>query len=112
MNNYLLIFRGGLDFKTASADHYQEAMLKWKTWIEKLEREGRDGSGHRLLPLGAVISGEKKRVTDGPYAEGKEIVGGFKLIKAKDLNDALEVAKGCPIFDYGGITEVREIAAP
>jgi hypothetical protein len=55
-----------------------------------------------------VISGGKKVVTDGPFVEGKEIVGGYLMIKANDLPDAIEIAKNCPIFDYDGIVEVRE----
>jgi len=50
-----------------------------------------------------------KQITDGPYAESKEIVGGYLGIKANDLDEAIEIAKGCPIFDYDGSTEVREI---
>lgn len=107
----MLLFRGGLDFAKASQDELQQAMQKWKVWTEELAQKGKYSGGHRLTRGGAVISGKKKLLIDGPYTEGKEIVGGFITIKALDLADAIETAKGCPIFDYGGLTEVREVAA-
>ncbi len=58
-----------------------------------------------------MIKGEKKQVFEGPYVEGREIVGGYIGVKAKDLSEAVEIGKECPIFDFGGSTEVREIAA-
>jgi hypothetical protein len=55
------------------------------------------------------FSGGEKVVNDGPFVEGKEIVGGYPVIKASDLPDAIEIAKNCPIFDCDGIVEVREV---
>jgi hypothetical protein len=110
MKDYVLLFRGGLHFQTASPEQLQQAMMKWKTWMDGLAKEGKFQGGQRLTREGAVIKGGKKQVIDGPYAEGKEIVGGYLAIKANDLKEAIEIAKGCPIFDYDGITEVREVA--
>ena len=62
----------------------------------------------RLASARKIVS-SKTMVTDGPYAEGKEIVGGYMIIKANDLNEATEVSKDCPIFEYDGSVEVREI---
>jgi hypothetical protein len=53
--------------------------------------------------------GPKKIVTDGPYAEGKEIVGGFFVVLARDINEAVELAKDCPDYEFGGVVEVREV---
>ena len=108
MKDFLLLFRGGLDFETASPEQLQQAMTKWKIWMDTLTQQGKHPGGKRLLQNGAVLKGAKQ-ITDGPYAESKEIVGGYLGIKANDLEDAIEIAKGCPIFDYGGSTEVREI---
>jgi hypothetical protein len=55
--------------------------------------------------------GSNQQISDGPFAEAKEIDGGYLAIKAADLIEAIEVAKGCPIFDNDGITEVREVAS-
>ncbi len=58
---------------------------------------------------GRVIRQEKKTemVLNGPYAEGKASIGGLFLIRANDYDDAVEIAKGCPIIEYGAIVEVR-----
>ena len=109
MKDFVLLFRSGLDFATATPEQMQQAMMKWKAWMDELTKQGKYLGGQRLMKNGSVLKSREK-VIDGPYAESKEIVGGFVLIKAIDLQDAIETAKGCPIFEYGGITEVREIA--
>lgn len=109
MKDFLLLFRGGLDFASATQEQLQKAMMRWKTWMEELVQQGKYSGGHRLSRSGSVLRrGEK--ITDGPYAESKEIVGGYVSLKAKDLTDAIETAKGCPIFNYNGSVEVREVA--
>lgn len=110
MKDYILLFRGGLDFKTASPEQLQTSMLKWKTWMDKLGAEGKLFGGERLTQTGAVLSGKQKQLSDGPYAEGKEVVGGYLVIKANDLQDAIEITKDCPIFEYDGSTEIQEIS--
>jgi hypothetical protein len=111
MKDYLLLFRSGLDFRTASPEQLQKAMLKWQMWLGELKKSNRLGAGQRLLPGGKTLAGTKSETTDGPFAEGKEVVGGYQLIKAGSLDDAVEIARGCPIFDFGGIVEVRETIA-
>lgn len=109
MKQYLLLFRGGMDFATSTQEQIQAAMMKWKAWMEELGKQGKVIPGARLNSGGRVLSGKRKELTDGPYTEGKEIVGGFISVYAGDLDEATEIAKGCPIFDYDGITEVREV---
>ena len=111
MKDYVLLFRGGLDFATVTPEQLQKTMMKWKAWMEELTKQGKFSGGQRLTKNGSVLKGQKKQITDGPYTESKEIVGGYIAIKANDLDDAIETAKGCPIFDYDGSTEVREVAA-
>jgi len=55
------------------------------------------------------VKGSKKAVTDGPFAEAKDIIGGFTLIEARDLDHAVELSKGCPILEVDGAVEVRPI---
>ena len=74
-------------------------------------KQGKLIAGHPLAKEGSVIRGTKKVVTDGPFVEGKEMVGGFLMVKAADFPDAVQMAKNCPIFDYDGIVEVREVQA-
>jgi hypothetical protein len=56
-----------------------------------------------------VVKGKQKTVTDGPFAETKEIVGGYTVIEARDLEEAVELSKGCPIFDGKGAVEIRPV---
>jgi hypothetical protein len=110
MKDFILLFRGGLDFSTATQEQMQQAMMKWRAWMEQLSKDGKYSGGNRLTRNGAVLKGHEKQIMDGPFAESKEIVGGYMAIKANDLQEAIEIAKGCPIFDYNGITEIREVA--
>ena len=112
MKEFLLLFRGGdarrID-QQKSPELWEQHIMKWKEWVEKLTKEGRFTGGQPLTRDGKVLWGTAKKITDGPYVEGKEIVGGYLLIKAGDYDEAIEISKGCPIFEYDGIVEVREI---
>jgi|WetSurMetagenome_2_1015567.scaffolds.fasta_scaffold03284_6 hypothetical protein len=112
MKEFLLLFRGGEEGMTAaqqSPEKFQQHMMKWKTWMESLGKQGKFIAGQPLSPEGSVITGTRRVVTDGPFVEGKEIVGGYLMMKATDLSDAIESSKNCPIFDYDGVVEVREV---
>jgi hypothetical protein len=108
MEKYMFIFIGG-DPSHLSPEAQQVHMQKWFAWVEKLTNEKRYVSGEALLPGGKTIKGAKKSITDGPYAEGKEIVGGFFVVLAKDLAEAVEMAKACPDYELDGVVEVREV---
>ena len=110
MKDYVFLFRGGLNFATAPPDEVEQALGKWKVWIDELTKNGRYNGGERLLRTGSIVKGSKRQIVDAPYSEAKEIVGGYISIKAHDLQDAIEVSKGCPIFNYEGTIEIREIA--
>lgn len=92
-----------------SNDAMEQYMQKWFAWVEKLTKQQRYVSGESLLPGGKKIGGQKKIVTDGPYAEGKEVVGGYFVVLAKDINEAVEMAKDCPTYEFDGIVEIREV---
>jgi hypothetical protein len=108
MEKYMFIFIGG-DPSHLSPEAQQAQMQKWFAWVEKLTTDKRYVSGEALLPTGKTITGVKKTVTDGPFAESKELVGGFFVVHAKNIEEATEMAKDCPDFDLGGIVEVREV---
>lgn len=103
----MLIFHGGTH-SSQSPEHMQSQMGKWMAWIDKLAKNDQYIAGEPLLPGGKLISG-KKNVTDGPYTEGKEVVGGFFLIKAKDINDAVKICDDYPDFENGGTVQVRQV---
>jgi hypothetical protein len=65
--------------------------------------------GNPLEPSGRVVKAGGKTVTDGPYAETKDIVAGYMVVDARDLAHAIELASGCPIFETGGLVEVRPV---
>jgi len=104
----MFIFNGG-DSSNLSPAEQQAGMEKWFAWVNKLQQQGRYDSGEALLPTGKTIRGLKKTVTDGPYAESKEMVGGYFVVKAKDLAEATEMAKDYPDFELGGVVEIREV---
>jgi hypothetical protein len=111
MSEFLLIFRGGqLAEGNASPEQMQAHMQKWIQWMEGLGKQGKLVGSQPLEPNGKKIQGKKKVVTDGPFMEGKEMVGGYLVCKAADLNEATEIAKGCPILEFdSGNVEVRPI---
>jgi hypothetical protein len=108
MEKYMFLFLGG-DTSHLSPEAQQAHMQKWFAWVEKLTKQNRYIAGEALHPGGKTISGSRKAVTDGPYAESKELVGGFFVVYAKDLAEATEMAKDCPDYDLGGAVEVREV---
>ncbi len=111
MKDFVLLFRGGLDYGTASPEQLQQSMVNWRNWMDSLAKDGKLAGGQRLQEhVGSTVKGRDKQVIDGPYAEGKEVIGGFLAIKAADLAQAIEIAKGCPIYNFDGSTEVREVA--
>ena len=67
------------------------------------------GPRHPLEGTGKVVTGKQKIVNDGPFAEAKDVVGGYIVIEARDLLHAVEISKGCPILEVGGSVEVRPI---
>jgi len=88
----------------------QQTMQKWMTWLKDLGAKGHiKDQGQPLEPSGKVVKGRKKIVTDGPFAETKDVIGGYTLIEARDLEQAAELSKGCPIFEGDGTVEVRPV---
>ncbi len=107
MADFMYLFRGGEE--TGSPEQMQQHMQKWRTWIQELGNQGHFKAGEPLERTGKVVRGQGKVVTDGPFAEAKDLVGGFLLVTARDLEEAVELSKGCPIFENGGLVEVRPV---
>ena len=110
MEKFMFIFEG-IQPGNLSPEHMQEHMGKWMAWIGKLKAANQYVAGEPLLPGGKIVSGPNgKTVTDGPYTEGKEVVGGFFIINAKDITEATELAKGCPdLGDGNSKVQVRQV---
>ena len=106
MSEYLFLYRGAE--RPSSPQDAQQIMQKWMTWLQALSDKGHvTDKGQPLDTSGKVV--RKKTVTDGPFAEAKDLVGGYSLIEADDLAEAVELSKGCPIFDRNGFVEVRPV---
>ena len=111
MNEYLLIYKGGdPDFHQKNPEVICAIMERWGAWFKKLEAEDKLVNGGAPLHFAGKRISKDFVVTDIAAAELKELVSGYTIIKAENLEDAVELAKGCPIFESPIINvEVREI---
>jgi hypothetical protein len=111
MKEYLLLFRGGEAAAMQNTPElWQAHMTRWANWMRTLAQEQKFVSGRPLDYQGKSMVGTKKMVTDGPYAEGKEIVGGYIIALANTYEEALDIANGCPILEFdNGSVEIREL---
>jgi len=110
MRKYMYLFRGGDAARAAtSPEEMQTHMDKWKTWMGNLAEKEQLIDGLPLSGEGKQVVGKDAVVHDGPYAESKEIVGGYLIVNAPTIEDAVIISKGCPIFEHNGKVEVREI---
>jgi len=110
MNEFSLIFRNeqhpGVQF---SPEQMQDILVQWRDWMGSIAAQNKlASSGARLGVEGKVLK-PNDVVTDGPYVELKEMLSGFIIVKGADINEAAEIAKGCPILKVGGSVEVRSI---
>ena len=110
MKDYMFLFRGGLDLTKASPEQLQQVISNWQDWVEKLRKKGIYNGGERLTRNdAAVVKGSARQIIDGPYTESKEVVGGYIGIKAESLQQAIEISRDCPIFNFDGNVEIREV---
>jgi hypothetical protein len=108
MSEFTYLFRGRET--SPSPEQMQKTMERWLAWFKELSAKGYlKDPGHPLEHSGKVVKGKQKIVNDGPYAEAKDVVGGYIVVEASDLAQAVEISKGCPILEVGGSVEVREI---
>jgi hypothetical protein len=113
-SKFMLIFRGGaVAGHDLSPSELQAHVEKWYRWSDELARQGRQNDGHNagtaLDNQGATVRGQERVVTDGPYAESKDLVTGSLIIEAVSLEDAVDVARTCPTYEFGGSVEVRPV---
>ena len=111
MKEYLFLFRGGNSSLAAqSAEEKQCHMQNWIDWMGGLAKDGHLIGAQPLNSTGKQITGRSKIVSDGPFIEGKEMVGGYLICKAESYDRAVEISKDCPILEFeDGKVEVREI---
>jgi hypothetical protein len=111
MPNYmLLLYDDPSGWTKLSPQEMQTALEKYIGWAQKATSEGYLRGSHRLgQDVGKVMRGSK--VTDGPYSETKEILGGYFLINAASYDQAVQRSLDHPHLEYGGTIEVRELHA-
>jgi hypothetical protein len=111
-NGHMLIFRGTNWHQGLSPEEMQQVGERWMAWFNGLKDQGKAIAGNPLEPAGRIVSGKNGRViSDGPFAESKETVGGYFLLNVPTLNEAVAIAQQCPGLPYGIRVEVRPVAA-
>jgi hypothetical protein len=108
MSEYVFLYRGGEGGR--SPERAQQMMQKWMAWFKEIAEKGHvKDRGQPLERSGKLVNGKQKTVIDGPFAEAKDVIGGYTLIEARDIDQAVELSKGCPIFEVDGAVEVRPV---
>lgn len=111
MKDFLFIYRRDVDnIPKDSPEVMQNETKRWMNWIGGIAAQNQlMDKGNRLEIEGKVVK-KGNLITDGPYAETKESIGGYSIVKANSLEEACEMAKGCPVLSLDGSVEVREIS--
>ena len=107
----MLLFRGNDWLKNLSSEQKQEVTDQWMSWFRRLTNEGKAIAGNPLESEGKIVSGKNRVVSDGPFAESKEAIGGYFLLDVASFEDAVAIAQECPGLPYGVRVEVRPVAA-
>jgi hypothetical protein len=112
MKDFLLVYRTDYNTmpKPSSPEEMQASTKRWMDWIGGIAAQNKlTDRGNRLVPSGKVVKADNV-IADGPYTEIKESLVGYSIVKAASVEEATELAKGCPILKIGGNVEVREIS--
>ena len=110
-NGYMLIFRGTDWYQGLSPEQMQKVADHWMAWFNRLKEQGTAIAGNPLEREGRVVSGRNGRtVSDGPFAESKEAIGGYFLLRVNTLDEAVAIAQECPGLAHGIRVEVRPVA--
>ena len=109
MKEFMMIFRHTPNPSIQlTPEQIQESIKQWQDWMGGIAAQSKFIATSRLASTGKVLKANKI-ITDGPYAEVKEIIGGSLNVKASSIDDAMELAAGCPILLIGGSVEVRDV---
>ena len=113
MSEFVYLFRiGDAAHREAmgTPERAQQSMEGWMTWMRELDAKGHlKNRGQPLERQGKVVRGAEKMVTDGPYTEAKDLVAGYIIVEARDIDQAVELSKGCPMFEGDGSVEIRPV---
>ncbi|MRI01059.1 hypothetical protein GH721_11010 [Kriegella sp. EG-1] len=110
MKDFMMIFIGA-DYQELglSPEQLQERMGKWFAWNEKMSAQGIVKSGDALVPVVKRVVGKDRTISDGPFADSKELIGGYYIVSAESADAVVEIAQDYPDYDLGGTVEIREV---
>ena len=110
-NGYMLLYRTDEWYNKLSQEELQKLINQNKAWLEGLTAQGKAKPGRALERKGAIVSGVNGHiVTDGPFAESKEAIGGYLVLDVETIEEAIAIAQSSPGLAYGGSIEVRPLA--
>lgn len=110
MKTFAMILREGPDdISIYPPEKIQEMIERYDAWFGGLAAQGKLAGAHKLKPAsGRFLRGASGTITDGPFGETKEVIGGVYFVKAADFDEAVEIARTCPHLHYEGTLEIRE----
>jgi hypothetical protein len=108
MKEFMMIFRNDKDRPKPSPEQMQGMIKQWQDWIGGIASQGKFVATNALGFEGKTVHSDAT-ITDGPYAEVKEIVGGYIIVKAENIDEAVSLSEGCPTLASGGKVEVRDV---
>lgn len=108
-SGYMLLFVGMDWHKGLAPEQTQKVAAAMMGWFKRLKDDGNAVAGHPLGGEGKVVSGKNRTVTDGPFAEAKEAIGGYFMLDVATMDEAVEIARQCPTLPFGVKVEVRPV---
>ena len=113
MSDFVFLFRASDEERRGamgSPEQAQKSLAAWRAWVQGLEANGHlKNPGQPLDPNGKVVRGRNKVVTDGPYAETKDLILGYMVVEARDMTEAIALAGECPMVLGDAAVEVRPV---
>ena len=110
-NGYMLLYRTDEWYNRLSHEELQKLIGQNQAWFERLTAQGKAKPGRALERTGVIVSGRNGRfISDGPFAESKEAIGGYLVLDVETIEEAIAIAQSSPSLAYGGSLEVRPVA--
>lgn len=108
MGEFAFVFRGR--DRTGPREQQQKTVERWRAWMKELAEKGLIVKDSQPFEnSGRVVRGRHREIHDAPFAEVKDVINGFIVVAAEDINEAVQISLGCPIFDEDGSVEVRPV---
>lgn len=115
MSQFVYLFRASESEQLehmGTPERAQQSMQAWLSWVRELESKGHlKDPGQPLDRTGKVVRGKSRVVTDGPFVEVKDLVAGFMVVEARDLAQAVELSRSCPMLEGTGSVEIRPVTS-